>query len=240
MKWEVGVTGDNIDLALLSEALHGEQASIRNKGDTFVLESNDFDDLPDAKAVRKRAQQIVTVLSAYSRLKLDGRNPIQVGAITLFPDDGSQNIFLPPAAISAGCRLVPPNLSITRRNGTIDRCRPADSVQQWLALARQDESVAKVLRLRNEDGLSWGALYRIYEVIQGDVGKSEIVSSKWTSGRKISRFKRTANSVEAVGDHARHGCETDEPPTNPMTLSEAKRFIDSLIKSWVASKTPSC
>jgi len=96
--------------------------------------------------------------------------------------------------------------------------------------------VTKALRLRNADSLSWVELYRIYEVIEGDVGRPYIVASRWVKDTEIRLFKHTANSVGASGNQARPGKESAHPPKNPMTLSQARTPIEGLPRTWITDK----
>src|SRR6266849_8946952 len=98
---------------------------------------------------------------------------------------------------------------------------------------------AKALRLRDDDSRGWVELYRLYEVIESDIGRPVIVANGWVSDRDIGRFKHTANSVEAAGDEARHGKEETDPPARPLSLAEARTLIDRLLSGWLAFKAGS-
>jgi len=235
MRWEVDIAGDPADLQMLSEAMRGDDTLICERDGAFVLRSTQFDSFQDANDVRAHAQEIVTSLSGYSRLVLGAHKPIKVGSVVMVRDDGTKNVFvqLEPAIIRA---RVLASLSVTRADGTVEHHGPADSVKDWLEAAGQDPAVAKALRLRNADSLSWVELYRIYEVVEGDVGRSNILASGWVKDPEIRRFKHTANSVGACGDQARHGKESTQPPKNPMSLSQAKALMDVLLKAWITSK----
>ena len=84
--------------------------------------------------------------------------------------------------------------------------------------------------------LDWVDLYRIYEVIESDMGRSVILAKRWATNADIKLFKHTANSVAATGDQARHGKETSTPPVKPLTLSEARALVDTLLRAWLAHK----
>jgi len=67
-------------------------------------------------------------------------------------------------------------------------------------------------------------------------GTSNIIKRGWATDKSITRFKRTAQSPEVIGDLARHGIQKDEPPEDPMTVSEAKSFIETILHKWLRSK----
>jgi hypothetical protein len=239
MRWEVDITGDPADLRRLSEAMRGGDTLICDRDGTFVLRSAQFDSLEDANDVRAHAQEIVASLSGYSQLVLGTHKPIKVGSVVMVRDDGTKNVFVQLEPVIIRARVLLASLSVTRADGTVEHHGPADSVKDWLEAAGQDPAVAKALRLRNADSLSWVELYRIYEVVEGGVGRPHIVASGWVKDPEIRRFKHTANSVGACGDQARHGKESTQPPKNPMSLSQAKSLIDRLLKAWIASKAVS-
>ncbi len=66
-----------------------------------------------------------------------------------------------------------------------------------------------------------------------DAGKKQI--EQWTKD-KISQFTHTANSQSALGDDARHGVDRNDPPKEPMSLSEADALIRNLLQKWLQWK----
>src|SRR5699024_4338714 len=114
--------------------------------------------------------------------------------------------------------------------------KPADDVPAWVELGINDEAVAKVLRLLT-NSLDWVGLYRIYEVIESDIGGLDaLVSTGWATKARVKLFKHTSNSPGAIGDDARHGKESSQPPSQPMHLHEARNLVESLINPWLKSK----
>ena len=82
-----------------------------------------------------------------------------------------------------------------------------------------------------------GNLYRVFEVVRVDAGgEDRIVVNGWTTAKQITRFRRTMNSVSALGTDARHGVERTTPPADPMSIPEAQEFITRLLAKWLASK----
>jgi hypothetical protein len=54
--------------------------------------------------------------------------------------------------------------------------------------------------------------------------------------RVLSLFTRTANSVAAAGDKARHGMERYDPPRQPMSLAHACELVDRIMRTWLEWK----
>jgi hypothetical protein len=80
-------------------------------------------------------------------------------------------------------------------------------------------------------------LYRVFEVIRENTkGEDHMVKNGWTTKPHTGRFRHTMNSVAALGAEARHGVEPTTPPTNPMSMLEAREFIQRLLALWLRSK----
>ena len=118
---------------------------------------------------------------------------------------------------------------------------PADPKPIWLILALSDTAVSKALRLfgKTTNDHDWVGLYRIFEVIKDDVGTQLMYAKGWATKAAITNFTRTANHPDAAGDDARHGATNDQPPTNPMALSDARSLIELLLHRWLDHKSNS-
>src|SRR5204863_350395 len=63
----------------------------------------------------------------------------------------------------------------------------AETIPEWFSLASKDEKVAKALRLWGTGVFDWVNLYRVYEIIETDVGE-RIQLDGWASKTLMSRF----------------------------------------------------
>ncbi|MBD0310580.1 MAG: hypothetical protein ICV80_21520, partial [Microcoleus sp. T1-bin1] len=106
--------------------------------------------------------------------------------------------------------------------------------ESWRKLAEEDEIVKNVFRQITEFEPNWINLYKVYEIVKKDAGKKKI--EQWIIKDKIRQFKHTANSQSAIGDDARHGVDHNDPPKEPMSLSEAKALIMTLLQKWLQWK----
>src|SRR5208282_6883640 len=105
---------------------------------------------------------------------------------------------------------------------------------------------ATVLELVSvSDWDSWVGLYRIFEVVESDLGggaagRKAIVANKWATDGKIKRFRFTANSFAELGKDARHGDETATHPPSPAPASmpqpEAQALVEAILNGWIKSK----
>ena len=235
VEWFVPITGANSDLEELSKSLNLPELCVIQEGPDFILKSTDFDFLKDADDVRNRAIEIMSLINGAARLVLGMRKPLAVDCVVNVNDDGARQFFV---CCSLGISLgVNASASVVATDGTVqDQEEPhqADPIPSWIAIARHDTNVDKVLRLFGAGNHDWVSRYRIYEVIESDVGN--IVKKGWATKKEIERFKHTANSHGAIGDDVRHGAGNKPPPKNPMLSSEAKSFVETVIHKWLRSK----
>lgn len=220
---------------MLADSMMGSSTSITMEANKVILRSNAFDVL-DESTVAEKANEILAALSGTTRLILGGHTSMSVGGIYRLRDDGGRDYILNAEPGTHRIRGFAPTIIMKRSNGTEEIRRPADGILSLLVLATTDNAVAKALRLRNEDSIGWVGLYRIYEVIESNMGRSAILANGWATDADIRLFKHTANSVAAAGDQARHGKETGTPPAKPLTLSEARTLVDTLLRAWLAYK----
>ena len=66
-------------------------------------------------------------------------------------------------------------------------------------------------------------------------GMHNVVKNGWAKEPDRSRFSGTAQSRTELGDEARHASEKYKAPKDPMTLDEARGFVGSVIRAWVAT-----
>lgn len=235
MHWEAQITGDASDLRMLADSLETGNVQLSKSEHGYVLRALEFEPLDSAGAVRDRAIEIVKVLSGSARLALGIHRSLNLGAVYRVRPDGTRDTTLFAEPIVADLRLMPVTLMVTRADGTTEAHKPADPVSRWLPLAMRNPTVARALRLRNADDLGWTDLYRLYEVIEGDVG-SRMYEFGWVTPNECKSLQRTSQSVTAAGDQARHGKEWTTPPSKPMPLNRARNLIDGLLRSWLAWK----
>lgn len=235
MKWEVQLNGDAHDLRELAKSLTSDELCIIERDGQFFLETIRFSDLTTPKEVTAVASDILPILTGAARLSLGGRTPLQIANITKVRMDGSRHISINlPDTIHVRGTV---GLEITRSDGSVEVVNPADKVPDWVNVALKNDNVAKALRLLGSDEHDWVSLYRLYEVIEADVGGIDIIASEgWATKKAIKRFKHTANSPGAIGDSARHGKESSDPPADPMDLGEAVPLVEVILHNWLRSK----
>ncbi len=235
MKWEVLLTGPSSILDELTRAFRADpQCTIAKIDGGYALRSDAFNDFTDAADVRAEATRIVEALSGIARVLLQGTDRLAISSVVQIESGGRRNIFV--AVTGAELRMTAGlvGVQMIHQDGTVAEWRPSDPAPKWLKTALANPSAARALRLRDTDVASWPDLYRLFEVIAaGAGGTGSLAKYGWASQKQMKRFKHTADSVAAAGDQARHGVERTAPPPEPMTIAEARSFVDMLLARWL-------
>lgn len=226
-EWLVQLTGEEFELERVTRLFNLPELSIIKEGSDYFLQSNDFRALSDAPDVYKCAQKMLPFINGAARLQSTSFKKVGIDVIVQLNPDGTRSAqgFL-SATIEIRCSVE----LETRTSPT----QPT-SVEEWVALAKMDQKVAKALRLVGTRELSWAELYKLYELVHSDVG-DKMFSNGWATKKKIKLFTHTANSAGAIGDDARHAKEDSAPPSTPMPLSEAETLIKNVVMRWLRSK----
>lgn len=235
MEWLVEIQGDKSDLQDLAKSLSSPELCITKDGDNFVLKSTDFERFTNVDDVRNMASGLLSFINGAAKLALDMRERLTIGAIIRVKDDGTHSTFICLSnSITVRGSI---GVSIVSPTGVVQEIHPADPIPDWVKIAQQDENVSKVLQLLGSMNDDWVNLYRILEIVEKDVGGTKEIKEKgWATQRAVKLFKHTAQSPDAIGQKARHGVQEQEPPPLPMTISEARSLIKTIIHNWLRSK----
>ncbi len=241
-QWQVQLTGDVRDLDYLTNVMgEGARKVLREVAGGYLYESNSFLACVDSSEVEILAEKEVAVLSGILKVERGSRDRLNYGAVIKLNATGRRDIFVRIREALHVRAEVSAMLAVIRdaKGNVIPQSDPPLARSAvLLQLSISEPSIAKVLRLLSAlDARSWSGLYRIFEVIEGDVGGQRRLEEKdWCSASDLDRFKHSANSVSVGGDAARHGTERHQPPKNPMTLSEAEAYVNFLVQGWFSSK----
>lgn len=237
MKWQVQLSGDDLDLRELCKSLTDADLRIHENNGQYFLESSKFEQLTTQQEVSSLAAEILTAITGAVRLSIGRRTPLHVVSIVRGRPDGGRNIFVTvedQVSIRNGQGV---GMQITRADGTIEVINPIAHIYRWVKMSLSDPKVAKALRLFGTGEHDWVSLYRLYEVIEEDTGGIDnIVRHGGTTKASIKRFTHTANSPTAAGDTSRHGTESTMPPPDPMALDEARSLVKVILHDWLRSK----
>lgn len=242
--WQVEVLGWASDLEHLER--YFASASIRFSRDEqngrLLCASDLFKTCATSEEVFSIANEKLVVLSGVLRLMRESPEPLRVGAVWRFNSSGGRDIFVHAEAALLHLRAEFDEAVVTTTDAdgnVISQPPPPPRTVAIAELAANDAAVAKAMRLlAAPDRKTWVGMYRIHEVIEGDVGgQHELKKRDWGSDKDLKRFKHSANSVSVAGDSARHGKEIEQPPKQPMSLDEAAAYLNFVLQSWLSSKS---
>jgi hypothetical protein len=235
MTWKVRIIGNQHDLTELKRSFSDDSISVVKGKDGFYLEYEQFSTCQTVEDVLQISSKVLAILNGATRLALGGNSIITESGVLQEHQDGTSKFYIHESE-TLNVRDSS-NLKVMDLDGNvIDEIYPADEVPVWVLLGLKDDAVEKVFRLF---GLQhdWVGLYRIFEIIENDVGGIEAIThNDWGAKSSLKLFKHTANSPGAIGDDARHGKETTTPPAKPMLLSEARALIETLVHHWLREK----
>lgn len=239
--WLVSVKGAISDLEDLVRYSTALPRVIRRDeaGLGFVYESDAFSQCSAPEEVLEAANQELAVFSGVIKLARGSSEPLLCGGVYRRNVMGGHEAFL--RVHDAMHAHVAGELALTfmEANGNVVKAQTLPPRTVVLAnLAFSDKAVEKALRLTVQaDSRSWVGLYRLFEVIEADIGGQEfLIARGWSTESVLRRFKHSANSVSVGGDGARHGKEAGAPPREPMSLAEASGYIDAILNAWLSYK----
>jgi hypothetical protein len=236
--WIIELHGERFDLQELLRLNSIPNLQIEEKNGRFYLRAAEFNSYSNASDVLNRGIEILRVINGIAQIEIQNWENVEAIDVARDEADGTRTQFLFPLPIRARSR-VSTNLTVIKADGTIDSSNQKTTMESFFEISRKDTNVERVLRIYGSREHSWSNLCIIYEIIESDVGgKRVIVNNDWSSSSRIGKFKQTANSLTAVGDDARHGKESKDPPPSPMSLSEAEALVESMIRQWILTKQP--
>ncbi len=235
MRWEIQVEGPRAILRQLALVVSDTDIRLVRRDDYFFLSGSLLDSCGDLGNVRCEAGRIITLLSGSARLSLGSTESLHVGVVTAC-EKITDREPIQDARAASRTRKLDTGTSIdepSERNSWQRRSSLSKSLREALS----NRAMARALELRNAADLNWVELVRIYNVIEEATGGRQAVASfSGVTENAIKRLHQTAKSVAGAEDAAGDDRGT-QLPSIPMTLTEARTFIDHLLMSWFASVT---
>ena len=240
-RWEVDLHGDDRDLVHLVQHFNGDGLRIYKEDGTgqtlMVVEGHSVE--ANHADVLAAATARVNLLSGVLKVANQAQTPLSVGGTMLRHLNGKRCVYVTihetlKASVEVRATVLRPD-----SNGQLMPVpEPPPLTVRLAKLAQTDPVVAKVMRLAvMPDASSWRGLVPLLEVIDHDAMRagSSVVKKGWASKTQQKRFEHTASS-SAAGDASRHGHERFDPPANPMTLDEARAFVQMVMHAWIADR----
>lgn len=235
-EWWVRLQGEQFDLQELPLLFSSPEVTVFEEEGEYYLKSTEFNSLADASYVLETATHILELINGAAILHFGNFRPVQAsGSVIGIDEDGSRKGFVFVSATLTSRARVQVSATVERANGTVESCQRPTQVESWVALARQNTAIADALHFFCEH--TWFNLYKVYEIVRDDVGgKREIIHNGWVTKQSLKRFTQTAQSRDALGDDARHASEKYKPPQKPISLSEARSLVATILENWIRSK----
>lgn len=227
--WSIHITGDEFDLAELAQSFTSQELLIIKEENAYLLQSMELDSIEYADEALERAKEIISLVSGAARLTIHAQRPLSVGNVARRIENGIEKI----SVILRDEVMVRDSITVTMTStdGTVETYRSSDATPMLVTAASKNPQMARALRLYGSPPLDWKNLFCVYEIIKhASGGEKGLVQKGLAARNQIERFTRTANHPAAAGFEARHGVQSADPPSNPMTVSEAREFVGSLLR----------
>lgn len=235
MEWTAVLRGDNFDLQTLAEMFRDGDPLVTVEDDaTFVLHSTAFDGMESAQEVQPAAAALLTQLNGAARASDASHRPVELAGH--FRRGEAVHAVVLADTITVRSRV---GAVVVRADGD-PQPPPPPRARTWAALASTDPAVSDALRLLGSVELDYVALYKLFEIVRDDSGRSTgIVGKGWAAREDISAFTGAANRPDVSGDDARHARMPGDPPKRSFTIDESRSFVLTLVQRWLSDKESS-
>ncbi|MFG3618053.1 hypothetical protein [Nocardia sp. NPDC047654] len=221
--------GEEFDLQDLAALFPTGDTRVVHEGDGYFLTSPDLDNRSPAAPIQQVATTALTRINGIGRAINPDFRPVRLSGRY---DDG-QNAFVAVEASFGGRARLTVDAVVCNADGEeIPQPSPPGPVYVDMA---SDKDVSEVLTIMGQSGeLSWGELYKIYEIIQDRVGS--LSARGWGIAKNTEQaFTASANHQAISGSKARHARFKGSPPgeSKRMSEEEARRFISGVVAHWL-------
>src|ERR1019366_321650 len=227
--WELLLMGPST--STVDAAFFCQMSSLKITGSIsgYHLRSTEFEALEEPAEVYALAQQRIAQLNGVVSLLLSAFDPIKLApSVSRINDDGTKKVWVFPLPREK----IP---EFRKEPSPAAKSISPALVNEWIASARHSASLTDALRIFASHRHEWAALYKVLELVRGNVSPS-IEEQAWATSGELRRFTQTANSAEAVGDHARHSRGRVNPPRASMTQNQALELIGRILRKWIESR----
>jgi hypothetical protein len=221
MGWRIGIEGPEAIVQQLAIVVSDCDLALDPRRPIARLSAVELDAIDDERWVRREAERIVAILSAFARLLLGSREPLRVLYVNeerrRQADDGGE------AAVAAGAG-----------GPSVPEAWAQSSLFQSLRLALADPAMARALRLRDVASPDWPVLLEIYRVIEASAGgRPAMQRISGVPEAALLRFEQTAEHEAPAPRETRGGRHARR--LTPMPIAEAAGVIDRLLMTWLGS-----
>ena len=221
-RWLTEICGDAFDTEEARYWFSSGDVFAFVEGATTFLSGQAFEACAEAADVAELANRTLDEIYAVIGLLQPGVQRPTVGKICRELDDGTRT----GNVIMAGVGQFRMKLRVM--HGDVMPPLPPTQAQEFLVAARGDRHLQVAIFLLAVPNSSWPHLYRSLEELEHHL-LGTVHSHGLCSANQRERFTRSANAAEVAGVDARHRIGKFEPPSNPMSFTEARGFVVGLL-----------
>lgn len=232
-QWLIKLRGEKSDLEDLPLLVASPDLSIKAEGGEFYLTALELNSLDDDDQVISRGKELLETISAAASFHFQSFTALEISDLIMINENGTRHEHLYLAG-ATGLRYK--WLGTEKDDGSFVPANRSGNVEYLMRLSVKFKEVANALQFFKED--SWVSLYKVYEIIQDDLGgREQLIQTKWTTRGILNKIKQTAQSELALGPEARHASKKYRAPKVPMSKFEAHYFIRELLLCWIRTKS---
>jgi hypothetical protein len=198
------------------------------------LRHAEFDSLPDFEGVKAAWDVLKTHIGYAAKVASIGRIAIDE-QVYLKCSNGkivTLHAIRKPRysnVVSVSWRM-PPKAGMTKEEIAAYRAEHDSSkIAAYVSRALKNENARLVLLLQSE-GLTPLSMYHIVDLIQDDMNGD---MSSLTSKKELTRFQHSMNTPQLYGTKSRHIAGNNSPPSKPMSIDSAQRYVAEMVESWL-------
>jgi hypothetical protein len=226
-RWLVEIEGDRVDLEEFPLWFPTGPVHAAEEKGKFVLVGQRLNEIDSADSVRNLAIEVLDQFAAVISLLWQSLRKPTVGDVYRETDDGRRSTFV---FLSGGVAVRTKVHAVGIVAGAPSEPEGPTQAQELLGAVKTAPRLYAALLLWAERQPTWSRLYRVLEEIELDLDVP-VNKRGLCSAVERERFTRSANAAEVAGSDARHAGGRFEPPSDPMSLSEATSFIGRLIEA---------
>lgn len=226
--WAVQLEGSHDFLERLEANLQMPDLRCFSVGNRFYLMSKTFQNHKSSELVYNEAKKVISVIAGIAAINLNlwPSSVLQIVSVVEL-DDEMKVVKHHAYAVS--------DFTVQVRDALNSEDNVLNDLEKWVNLASVSGAVAKVFRLLRFGIDDYVNSYRVYEIINHDMGKN--LRCLGVTDRESRRFTATANHPALSGDESRHGFIGGDPPKGePMSPGDIERFIYRMVNRWIHHK----
>lgn len=228
--WIIPLKGHAYDLEDLPIYLSGSPVTVIKRETGFFMQISTSVIGDDSERIADVASEYLSLINGAATLLLNNFHPLELGD-GFFGIDENGDIAHTVIQLRSVMMRVKAGHGVIVVNGVTLPDERAGAMSDILRCAIEDRGKADALALIGRPSPTWSELYLVFELVEANT-QGRMHSECWISKADKIRFQRTANSYTALGKAARHGKDTAQPPSTPLTHCAATNLMRNLVARW--------